>query len=173
MMAVMLIVQFMVDMPLERRFSKGVSEVIKEDPATALPIIAAYSAGKTAWFWLVFVAILLTAMTEVPVNWIWKNPYQEIQLLVPAGVIAGSFALTMMGVGAQFVFREIGLTGLESRIAQIKQIEIARVTKAEAEEQRRRDQDRVETERLEREKKRRVVELEQERERLRQASEQE
>ena len=173
-MVAMLVITIVVGMPLERRMDRAVQEAIKSDPESALMMIAMISSGKTVWFWLVLGGVLIVGATEAVANLLWRS----IELVSPfvlasIGVAAGFLAI--IGVGAQAVLWEAGLTAMEYQLAQLHQIEQEKVRKAEEtekawnEEQRQAEEKRqadLRKQREENDAKQKAAELEKERLRL-------
>lgn len=121
-MAAMLLITLIVGTPLELRVNRAVYEEIKRDPHSALIMSAAIISGKTPWFWLTFTAVLLIGLTEAFSNLMWKT-LEYISPITFIGIGTTAAVLALSGVGLQFILWELGLTAMESRLAQIHHAE--------------------------------------------------
>jgi hypothetical protein len=130
LMIAMLLITLAVGTPLERRVAQAMNEAIRDDPDSALVMALTLTTGKTAWFWLTFVFVLLIGATEALCNLLWKS-----MELVKASVLFGVGSATVfgliIGIGAQVLLWEVGLSAMESRLAQLHRAEEEKIRKAE------------------------------------------
>jgi TolA-binding protein len=124
--------------PLERRVERAVHEAIRADPDSALMMMATITSGKTVWFWLALVSVLLVAATEAVSNLLWKS-FELVRPVALGGIAAGALVLAVAGVGTQAVLWQTGLTAMESRLAQLNQVEEEKARKADEAERSRRE----------------------------------
>src|SRR5262249_44337187 len=114
-MALMLIIQALAHMPIERRIAHVVAQEIKRHPDQAKILLLTLTTGKTAWFWLVFLALGLAATTETALGAI-KRLHQPVAASIPV-IFGGLFLLTSFtGIVGLVVLREVGIGGLEAKI---------------------------------------------------------
>src|SRR5262249_30073084 len=136
-------------------------------PDQAKILLLTLTTGKTAWFWLVFLALGLAATTETALGAI-KRLHRPVAASIPV-IFGGLFLLTYFtGIVGLVVLREVGIGGLEAKINQIQQIEHEKAAKAQAEREEREQRLREEERRQER-----LLHEKQERERQRQKAIQE
>jgi hypothetical protein len=125
LMLLMLILHACLGLPLERRVEQATVEAMRADPAQGLALLAAFSSGKTAWFWLTLVCVLLAALSEPLLAWLRPEvpPPAGAAWLLPAGITGAAAALAVAGSVVQFVAREFTVSGIEGRIAQLRKVE--------------------------------------------------
>jgi hypothetical protein len=143
-MMVTLLIQLVMDTPLERRITKIVSEMIREDPTQAMTMMAVISSGKTVWFWLVALMVILLGVSEAFANTFLGKSFELVPHGLPVTVVVVAACLGAMGVIVQVAFREFGISVLQSKIDHLNQIEQAKLAKVE---QAKRDRERSEIER--------------------------
>ena len=157
-MAAMMIIQWNVGTPLERRVDGLLHEAIKADPQKAMVLAAGINSGVTVWFWLTLTAVVLTGATEFLSDLLGQQGQAAISSTAPIGAIALAALLAMTGVAAQFVYWGVGIERMEAQLAELKRPEQERIAKAEADERERQRQQREEEARRQAEEQRQQAE---------------
>jgi hypothetical protein len=161
-----LIVHASLGLPIERRIGEAIADAVQEDGSLAV-LVLAFKTGKTAWFWLTLVAVSLMAATEGLVSWLWAEPRSG--WIVPGAITGAGTALVIIGLVIQLVGRGSIVSGIEGRMAAVRQAEDHDRRKREDEQHIATAKQQAEAERLRRlaELKRQEIELQrQETERL-------
>jgi hypothetical protein len=164
LMLLMLGVQLATDTPLERRMAKLLAEVVKEDPEHAMVLVAGFVGGKTPWFWIVAAVVVLAGVSEGIINHLWPCAGSPQLCNLAAGILAGGVALGLLGFMGQGLLWRSSLTGIEWRMARLREVEQAKEAQAKAEKDRQEAAARRQAEEREQERQRRLA-LEQEAER--------
>src|SRR5262249_39342530 len=134
-------------------------------------LVMAIASGKTAWYWLTFGSVLAFLACEAVANLVW-NSRRAVTATFPVLALAVMLMLAWIGLTGQLTFWQLGITGMEARLAKLKEAEQAKAAQAEAEERRAQAERRRREEEWALERQRAEKELEQERERQRLAQEQ-
>lgn len=141
--ALVLVIQALVSLPLERRIAHHVAEQIRRDPNYAKVALLTLTSGKTAWFWLTFVFLGFATATEITLG-AFKGLHRPVPVSTALIFVGLFIPLFLTGIIAQVILREVGIGGLEAKIHQIRQIEQEQAARAEAarleREQRQRDE---------------------------------
>lgn len=151
-MLVTLVVHAASGLPLERRFGLVMGELLRKD-AESMLAIAAFTVGKTVWFWLILACVGLLGISESLLNWLRAECLLRWKL--PAILGGTGFVFALSGVVIQFAVREAIVSNVESRIAQAQKAEQEKKQRADAEYRRQQEarwaaakQQRAEAERL-------------------------
>ncbi|MGH7174209.1 MAG: hypothetical protein ACRELG_28400 [Gemmataceae bacterium] len=141
-----LILHACLGLPLERRVGQVIGQAMREaPPSDRMFLLAAFKSGKTVWFWLTLACVVLLAMTEPLLNWLRAERWGG--WIVPGSITAGAAALMLVAVIVQFAMREALVSGMENRMAQLRQAEEEKRRQAVAEQRQREEEHRAEIQR--------------------------
>lgn len=141
----MLLVQLAVDLPLERRAGHVIAALVQEKQGDGIMAAAAFSVGKTPWFWLAALAFVLAGASEAAV-WVLRRPDLGRTPLRTPVLIGGAFAVVSVASVALLIgLRASGMSAIEGEMTKIRKDEqevevrrdaVRREREAEAERQR-------------------------------------
>jgi len=141
------LVQRGLGLPLERRMSHAIAEMMAADEDQGLVAALSISSARTGWFWASLLLVLAAAGVELVVSSVWKSPGKPAHAAVALLVLIAFLILGTVGSAFGLVTQVSRISEAKEKLAELDAAEEAKRRAEEEKIERIRHEERLKAER--------------------------